>query len=320
MIVVAILFVLGLSLSAFFSGSETGFYRVTRVRLMLDAIGGDRIARALLWLTNNPALFVATTLVGNNVANYMVSLSIVLGIGRVFGGDHDLVELFGTVALSPVLFVYGELLPKNLFYQAPNALLRRGGPLFLLFVVLFAPASALLWALGRISQGLIGETPLRVQLTLARKELQQVLEEGHEFGILQPTQRTLAQGLFAVGAQPITDFAVPVARVATVRRGTRTADVLRLARRQGVPVVPVTESHGRGLTGYVRVIDLHLSGEATVETVRPLMKIRESETHITALIRMQTRREDLAVVTDSRGEAMGVIYASDLLEPLLATK
>ena len=61
----------GLILSALFSGSEIGFYRIPRVRLRLDALEGDFIARGLLWLTNYPTLFVATTLIGNNIANYI---------------------------------------------------------------------------------------------------------------------------------------------------------------------------------------------------------------------------------------------------------
>ena len=44
MIILAILmlFALGVFLSALFSGSETGFYRVTRMRLLLDGMEGDR--------------------------------------------------------------------------------------------------------------------------------------------------------------------------------------------------------------------------------------------------------------------------------------
>ncbi len=55
--------VVGLLLSAFFSGTETGFYRIARMRLTLDAIGRDQTARRLLWLVNHPSIFVATTLV-----------------------------------------------------------------------------------------------------------------------------------------------------------------------------------------------------------------------------------------------------------------
>ena len=35
------------------------------------------------------------------------------------------------IVLSPVLFVYCELLPKQLFYLAPHRLVRQGGPFFL---------------------------------------------------------------------------------------------------------------------------------------------------------------------------------------------
>src|SRR4030042_4148185 len=83
----------GLFCSALFSGLETGFYRATRVRLVLDALGGDPISRGLVWLTNHPTLFVATVLVGNNLANYLVSLSIVMGARIARGGAAHATEL-----------------------------------------------------------------------------------------------------------------------------------------------------------------------------------------------------------------------------------
>ena len=75
MIEIVVLFLVGLALSAFFSGSETGFYRMTRLRLVMEASAGDAISRAMLWLANRPSLFVATTLVGNNLANYLTCSS-----------------------------------------------------------------------------------------------------------------------------------------------------------------------------------------------------------------------------------------------------
>jgi Mg2+/Co2+ transporter CorB len=132
MITAGIMLLIGVLLSAFFSGSETGFYRVNRVRLVLDSRGGDLIARGLLYLTNNPSLFVATTLIGNNLANYVTSLAIVLITQEFFAPEAHVAELVAPIALSPLLFVYGELLPKRLYYHAPYRLLRRGGQLLLM--------------------------------------------------------------------------------------------------------------------------------------------------------------------------------------------
>ena len=74
------LFLLGLRLSAFFSGAETGFYRVSFLRLSIDAHAGDRIAKRILWFAQHPSYFVATTLIGNNIANYLTTSAISLAI------------------------------------------------------------------------------------------------------------------------------------------------------------------------------------------------------------------------------------------------
>ena len=118
MIIAALLFLIGLTLSAFFSGCETGLYRVSRTRLVLDGLSGSASARGIVWLLNRPAMFVATTLVGNNLANYVTSLSMVMAVAAMFGANPS-VELLGPVLMTPVVFVFGELLPKYLFYHAP---------------------------------------------------------------------------------------------------------------------------------------------------------------------------------------------------------
>jgi len=310
----------GLFLSAFFSGMETGFYRATRAKLVLDAKGGDHVARGLVWLTNHASLFVATTLVGNNLANYLTSLAIVIGTQALIQSEGHTAELLAPLMLAPVLFVYGELLPKNLFLQAPNRLLRRGGPVFLGFLVISFPISVILWGLSRLLARLVGESPEEVRLTLARRELQKVLEEGHEAGIIHPAQWRLAGRLFAEAKQPISQFVRPLTQLPRARSGMNKEDVLGLARRYQISVVPVEAPGGDGgPVGYVRVIELGLSGSDEVGPVHRLLEIPESITHLNALTRMQTADESLAAVVDSRGEMIGIVTADALREPLLGS-
>jgi len=313
---VVLLAAAGLFLSAFFSGAETGFYRATRLRLVLDALGGDRVSRLLVWLTNHSLLLVATTLVGNNLANYMASLAIVVGTVLVVGDGHP-AELIMPLALAPVLFVYGELLPKSLFFQAPNRLLRRGGPLLLFCVGLFAPISFLLWGLNVLIGRLLGESPEQVRLTLARRELQQVLEEGHEAGILHPAQRGLARGIFAVARQPVTRFTIPLDQLPRARSDMSKREVLRLARRYRIAVVAVEAAQSEGkLVGYLRVIELGLCESSELGPIRRLLEIAAETTHVSALMRMHSANEDLALIVDSRGESIGIITTDRLTAPL----
>jgi CBS domain containing-hemolysin-like protein len=312
---VLLLIGLGVFLSAFFSGNETGFYRVTRVRLLLDGLDGDSVSRALLALTNRPVLFVATALIGNNVANYITSLGIVLAVETVSPRIH-LAELVAPIAMSPVLFVYCELLPKQLFFHRPNRLLRRSGPLLLLFMLLFLPIAVVLATLGRVLEALVGQTPLRVKLTLARKELQQMFQEGHEAGILRPAQRDLAHRLFANASRNILVYSTPLNRVTSVPLGTRIDVALRLARRHRSSVVPVHQPSSRQVIGYVRVIDLRLTSANTIETVRTFPKIARHESHIQALMHLQSRKAEVASVVDQDNRQIALVFTRDLTKPL----
>jgi CBS domain containing-hemolysin-like protein len=287
--------------------------------LLLDGLGGNNVARGLLWLTNHPALFVATTLIGNNLANYCVSFSIVMMTQMLWSSSGNVAELLASFLLSPIVFVYGELLPKNVFFHAPNRLLRRVGPVVLVFVVLFGPLSAILWSFGRLIESLVGQTPLRLKLTLARRELQQVLEEGHAAGILRPAQRDLAHNLFALASRRALDFSVPVSRVASVRCGQEKTEVLRMARRHRCAAAPVVDPKTHQLAGYVRIVDLVLDPAPTIQpsSIRPLVEIPASESHIAALLRLQNAREELAKVVGKQGQIVGLLYAEELTTPLL---
>lgn len=315
--VIILLFVVGLFLSALFSGSEMGLYRVPRVRLLIDAMGGDRIARGLLWLTSYPSLFVATTLVGNNLANYLTSLAIVMGVPYLFAGSGAWAEIIAPIVLAPVLFIYGEHLPKTLFYEAPNRLLRAAAPIFGFCTILFLPISALLWVVSKLLEWLLGESPQRLQRRLARQELSQVLDEGHEAGILRPAQRRVAQGLFAIASRPLAETVTPVARAAKIREGTGKQNALRLARRlRASELLVESADNSRTLLGYYQVADLYLESEGQKAPVRPLMKLSGAETHIAALMLMQSADQPLAEVVDQTGETLGVVAMTQLTEPL----
>ncbi len=309
-------FLVGCLLSAFFSGSETGFYRVSRVRLVLDGLGGDQISRSLLWLTNNPSLFVATTLIGNNVANYLTSLAIVLAAREIFSESAFLAEIMGPIIFAPIVFVYGELLPKNMFFQAPNRLLRFIGPPFLLFGLLVSPLSALLWALNRGLQTLFGESPEKVRLTLARKELRRVLQEGHDAGILVPAQKSVAHNLFELTQQTAGRFCIPETRVVRVRIGDRRSEVLRLARRHRATHLPVSEKKSNRLVGYLRVVDLQLhdAPEIVSSLLRPMLPIAHSESLVAALINIRSQQAAIAKVVGEQEQTLGLIYAEDLID------
>lgn len=305
------LFVIGLLLSAFFSGSETGMYRVSRTKLVLDGLGGSRSARGIIWLLNRPEVFVATALVGNNLANYITSLAIVMGAASLIGGNQY-AELIGPILMTPFVFVLGELMPKYLFFHAPYRLVKRTRAFLLAAAILFSPISLLLGLLGRALQGLTGQTPLKLRLTMARGELDQILRDGHEAGILAEGQKSLAQALLEVGNRTALSFGVRVDRLATIDMPVDVNAARHQARRKNHPMVLVRQS--RRIVGALFYADLCVR-EPKLE-IKPVIRGKVSDRHIRILLRLYDTGSDVAVLYDERGDVRGVVTRRQLLKPL----
>lgn len=312
MIFAIVLFVIGLMLSAFFSGSETGLYRVSRTRLVLDGLSGSLAGRGLVWLLNHPTIFVATTLVGNNLANYLTSFAIVMFVVKAMGGGAS-VELGLTVLMTPFVFVFGELLPKHLFYQAPYRLLRATRWMLLTATALFAPVSSLLALLGNALQALTGETPFRLRLTMARGDLDQVLRDGHEAGILAAGQRRLARNIFEIGNQPAVQFGVRPDRLAVVNSPFDVAQARYQARRCNHPIILVRR-RGR-IVGFYRFADL--IGKEVLPEHLPVVRGTVQDRHLGVLLRLYDANSDVAVLYDTTGNLASVVTRRQLLQPLM---
>ncbi len=318
MIPLILLLIVGILLSAFFSGAETGFYRVTRVRLATEALGGSWVSQALLRLANQPTLFVATTLVGNNLANYTVSLSVVMASQLMYPAGGMWVKILGPILITPVVFLCGELLPKNLFYDAPNRLLKRCAPPLLACTVLFAPVTILLWAFGRVLQLLTKTSPQELRLTLARRELAELIAEGHEAGILRPVQQSLAQAMLAVAGKPVKDFALPAGRAVRVTTTMSKSDVLRIAQRHKRTVLPVEDPRQkRQLVGYLRMVDLYMDDSPDLPEPLPLVALRENQSCLSALRMLSHVLDPLGHVVDGTGRTVGFVTGRELRLALL---
>jgi len=313
-----VLFGIGMALSAFFSGSETGFYRLNRARLLIQALEGDRVSRGLLWAVYHPSLFVATTLVGNNVANYVTSAAIVMA-AAAWLPHWPLAELIAPMLFAPVIFVYGELLPKQLFLAAPNRLLRRCAPALGVAAIVFAPVSAVLWVFSKLLETIGQKSPEELQMVLARRELSEMLDEGEAVGLLGPTQQSLAQATLALGAKPIGNFTAPLSQFPRITSRHTPAKVVQLAKRQRRSLFPVEQTNRgkRDITGYVRAADCLLALN-DVLPIRSLLSINEKQTYLATITQMLAADQPIARVVDNKGKTVGFVTLVNLQDALLA--
>ena len=112
--------------NAIFSGAETAWYRASRVRLEMEERRGSRAARAMLRLARSDTASVVLFVLGVNVC-VESSIFLVEGHFDELQAPGYVVELVMALVLTPLFFLFGDLVPKEIARRRPHATLRLVG-------------------------------------------------------------------------------------------------------------------------------------------------------------------------------------------------
>ena len=312
-IVVATIGVIG---SAIFSGLETGLYVLNRVRLAVRAGHGDRSAARLESELERPDRLLATLLIANNAANYAGSLG-VAAILNSFELSATGVVVLNTALVVPILLVFGETLPKDLFRtRADDWIPRFVGPLRgarrLLTVIGLVP---LLSLVDRLVQRLVGGDP--GDRLGPRARMAWFIRESAASGSLSPAQLDLADRALSMRHLAVTSEMTPWRQVVSVREDDlRSGDPRTIARRTMRSRLPVVDVSGRVL-GVVGVQDILLgtSPEEAIDDSIP--RLAAGTPVFVALETLRQARRPMGIIEDAAGLPIGIVTLKDLVEPLL---
>ena len=306
-----LLFIVAIRLSAFFSGSETGFYRLSRIRLSIEAQTGNNVAEQLLWFTGMPERFVATALVGNNIANYMATFAVGLMAVTLLPNNSGLAEILLTLALSPLIFIWGELIPKTVYYRAPMRFLGKNARVLTAWYYALRPLSAPLTLIAKAVERFGNSEKQPLELLLGRNRLIHVLNEGHREGLLGTVQRRIAESVMELSAQRVDSSMVPAVRVLSVPEDATVNQVLDISQAYSLSHILVERSgQPSEWIGYVCVGELR--GEYIADSIRPVITVASGLGKLDTLQLMRKHRSFFALVKED-DETLGVVNERGLL-------
>jgi CBS domain containing-hemolysin-like protein len=303
-----------LALEAFFSGSEMGVVSADKMRLRHDAAKGSRGARLTLKMLEKPEWLLATTLVGTNicvVGNTTVATGTVV---RLFGEQYAWIAV---ALLAPLIWVFGEVVPKSVFQQQANAIAPVVVYPLRLASWLFAPILALFTLLSRALNRIVGsrsENPFPL-----RQEIMAMVETAHPGGDIHPAERSMIGRVFRFGDTEARDIMVPLIDVVGIAQNATCGDVLQLAADKAHKRLPVYEERVDRIIGVVNALDLLLEDPELplAPRVMAVPYVPGSKPIHQLLLDFRSTGGNLAVVVDEYGGAEGIVTLEDLIEEVV---
>lgn len=305
------LFFLCFLLSAFFAGSEMAFVSTSRIRLREWADQGNRAAALVLKLHEKNDQFLATVLVGNNIANIGATVSFTLILRQWLGIES---EWLVTLLLGPALIIFAELLPKDYCrLRSSDVLLRHAVTLTFLSKIFFYPAGLILKCVDFFLKPL---GPLRPNIFVDEEEFRSLIEESARTGVVTGPEKQLIDTILDFEKVHIESVMTPVQSVAKVPITAKVHDVKELARRSGAKMVLVYEEIPQIIVGMIYVFDL-LFEENEDEGLKnflrsPIFLPRQTSLE-RAFLTLQEKRQSYALVVDAHGNVIGAISVERLL-------
>jgi len=303
-------------LCAIYSGVETGIYVLNKARLDLHAEQGRRSAKGLKAILARANNLLAVLLIGTNLAAYLATFAI-SAMFFLAGAGHN-TEWYTIATATPLLFVLGESVPKNVFQRTGETLvyalvwvLRISSILFNA-VGLVPLVRGFAWLCLRLVPGGSGR-----QLS-GQQRLWAILADSAASGVLTHSQTVMADRVMHIGEVTLDRTMTPIARARTVRTDATRSELIDSLAGHSFSRLPVLDDGNRivGITNiYDVLLDESISRPADVMVEPPTLPANITVTE--ALYRMKQANAVMAVVTDESDKQVGIVTIKDLVEEIV---
>jgi magnesium and cobalt exporter, CNNM family len=314
-------------LNGFFVAGEYALVTARQTRMQELAQRGDRRARAVLRIVNNPPRFIAAMQLGVTATS--------LGIGAL--GEHALAKVFDPIVASAIAVVFafliitylhvvvGELVPKGvaLGYSEPTAL-AVSTPVRAFFVA-FKP---LIWILQRSSEVILralGLTPPGGEMEVySEAELKMLLSRSREEGEIEQQEQEMLYKVFDFADKEVSAVMVPRPEVVALSVELPPEEALSAVIESPYTRYPVYRGSLDDVVGVLHVRDLFsaivdrgIAGVQLEELLRPAHIVPENKDLAALLTEFRRTNQHMAVVVDEYGELEGIVTLEDLLEEIV---
>ena len=306
--------------SAFFSGMEIAYVSANKIHLEIEKKRSSLIAAVLKRITRRPSKFIATMLVGNNIALVIYGLFMGDVLMRWIPLDGFYELLVHTLISTLVILWTAEFLPKVFFQIYANQLVVILSIPAYIFYLLFSVISEwVIWISDFVLRVLFRTPGDDLQLSFSKVELGHYINEQMESLEVEDevdSEIQIFQNALEFSDVKAREVMIPRTEVIGVDVSTSPKELGQKFTETGLSKILVYQENLDNILGYVHSFELFKKPQVIHQVLMPVVFIPETMLAKDILQALTRKRKSIAVVVDEYGGTAGIITVEDIIEEL----
>lgn len=311
-----LILVLLITMSAYFSATETAYSSLNKIKLKSIANKGNKKAKLALELSEKYDSVISTILIGNNIVNIATASLATVLFTKLLGSSGVTVS---TIVMTILILIFGEISPKSIAKDIPESFAIVSAPLLNVFCIILKPVNHIfcLW------KNLISKV-LKIQKHsgITEDEILTIAEEAENEGGINPQQLEIIKSAIELNEQEVIEAFTPRVDMIAVKDSCSKEELLNLFIESGFSRIPVYHDNIDNVIGIINEKDLinivvNNNNEEISSIIKPLNVIQPHMKLAHLLKVLQNNKSHMALIADEYGGTMGIITLEDILEELV---
>jgi len=321
----AAIMVLGLLISALYSGSEVAFFSLVN---QLDQLNRDvshkKTDTRILKMLEKPRRLLATILIGNTFANIVTSVLAAVITGKIamyYGLPMGIVYTIEIIVLTFMILILSEITPKLIAINNPLKVSRRMSPFIYTNFLILTPISKII---AESTMKLEGSLP-KPSNRMTTEDIKTMAEVSEKEGSLHGDEREIIENVIEFGNIAVREIMTSRVNISAVSVDETLPEVIELIKEKGLSRMPLYENDLDTIIGVIYAKDVlpYINKDLQDTTInwktiaRKALFIPATKKLDDLLRDFQHEKTHIAIVVDEYGGTEGIVTLDDILEEIV---
>ncbi|WP_167610162.1 hemolysin family protein [Maribellus sediminis] len=322
-----LLILITILLSAFFSGMEIAFVSANKLRLELDKQSEPFNSKILKFVTANGGQYIATMLVGNNIALVIYGIAfagLLEPVLKLYVHTESLILLLQTVISTLIILVFSEFLPKTLFRLFPNLFLNLFTLPLAFFYIIFYPITRFSIAIANTLLKRVFKTDVyagKKNPVFSRIDLDEFVNDSDasRIELLEKNVETeikLFKNALDFSKVKLREIMVPRPEIEMLEVGSSISELRQKFVETGYSRILFYKENSDNIVGYVHSSVLFNNPKSIEPFIKKVLIVPETMPANKLLSTFIQEHRSIAIVVDEFGGTSGMVTSEDILEEI----